>query len=199
MAQRIPTRQLILEAAVTCIERDGLDRVTTRKIAKEAGTNIASINYYFRSKDELLSNVLEMTIQHMLQDVVTAIEDQDQSFETTLRSVIYYLLDGSRRFPGITRAHLQLAISGQDHGSVSGRAMRRVFDRLRQRATATYSQCSPSLVQLRLSQTLSSILFTMLAPSFFPVSRLHRPLAAKNVALLADSYTALFLKSLDAR
>lgn len=198
MPARTGTRQLILEAAVTCIERDGLEKVTTRKIAQEAGTNIASINYYFRSKDELVAKVLEMTIRHMLQDVVTAIEDAQQSFETTLRSVIFYLFDGSRRFPGVSRAHLRQAISGERNGSISARAMRRVFDRLVQRATSTYPRKDPSLVRLRLSQVLSSILFAMLTPDFFSIPRQFRPVNVRNAEVLADSYTVLFLHSLDA-
>ena len=43
---KIPPRQLILEAVVTCIEKYGIDKLTTRRIAEAAGTNVASINYY---------------------------------------------------------------------------------------------------------------------------------------------------------
>jgi AcrR family transcriptional regulator len=197
MPVRTGTRQLILEAAVTCIERDGLEGVTTRKIAQEAGTNIASINYYFRSKDELLAKVLEMTIRHMLEDVLTAIEDREQSFEATLRSVIFYLFDGSLRFPGISRAHLQQATSGSKNGSISARVMRRVFERMVQRATSTFPRTDPSLIRLRLSQVLSAILFAMLAPELFSIPRRFRPVTTKNAEILADSYTALFLGSID--
>ncbi len=198
MAMKIGTRQLILEAAVTCIERDGLDKVTTRKIAREAGTNIASINYYFRSKDELLSRVLEMTIQHMLEDVVAAIADQRQSFDSTLRSVVFYLIDGSRRFPGISRAHLQLAVANGKGGDMSTRAMRRLFERLLQRAVQTHPKQDPSLIRLRLSQMLGSILFVMLTPSLFKVPRPYRPVNASSARALADSYAGLFLQSIEA-
>ena len=59
MPDRSKTRRSILEAVVTCIEKYGIDKVTTRKIAVEAGTNLASINYYFRSKENLFLAVLE--------------------------------------------------------------------------------------------------------------------------------------------
>ncbi len=75
MAEKNATRRAILEAVVTCIEKYGIDKVTTRKIAVEAGTNIASINYYFRSKDELIEETLSMTIHHMMEDVFLAIDD----------------------------------------------------------------------------------------------------------------------------
>ena len=187
------TRQLILEAAVTCVERDGIEGVTTRKIALEAGTNIASINYHFRSKDELLSQVMEMTIRHMLQDVVAAIE-ADAPFETTLREVIFYLIDGSLRFPGITRAHLQQAIAGHKHGSTSARAMRRVFDRLAARAIKSFPKQPRAELRLRLAQVLSSILFVMLAPEFFGLPAPYRISNKSAAARLSESYTQLFLQ-----
>src|SRR5512140_2849807 len=110
MPEKTATRQLILEAVVTCIEKDGIDKVTTRKIAVEAGTNIASINYHFRSKDELMAEALSMTIKHMLEDVFVAIDDTQHSFEAALANVVFYILDGSRQFPGISRAHLYRAV-----------------------------------------------------------------------------------------
>ena len=68
MAEKHATRQLILEAAIGCIEKYGLENVTTRKIAQQAGTNIASINYHFRSKDELIAETLTLTSKHMLEE-----------------------------------------------------------------------------------------------------------------------------------
>ena len=55
MTEKTATRGLIIEAVIDCIEKYGIDKVTTRRIAEQAGTNIASINYYFRSKDVLLA------------------------------------------------------------------------------------------------------------------------------------------------
>lgn len=196
MPPKTATRQLILEAAVTCIEQVGIENVTTRKIAKQAGTNIASINYHFRSKDDLLAQVLGMTIQHMLEDVVAAIEADAQPFETTLRAVVFYLIDGSRRFPGISRAHLQRAIAGHRHGSISARAMHRVFERLADRAVGAYPKKPAPLLRLRLAQMLSSILFVMLAPDFFGLPRKYQPTSSRSSAALAESYTAAFLRSI---
>ena len=43
-------RERIFLATLTCIERDGLDSMTVRDIAKEANVNTAAINYYFGTK-----------------------------------------------------------------------------------------------------------------------------------------------------
>ena len=57
---------------IDCIEKDGINNLTTRAIAREAGTNIASINYYFRSKDALVAEALQMSLDHMLGDIRAA-------------------------------------------------------------------------------------------------------------------------------
>ncbi len=196
MPERSATRRLILEAAITCIDKFGIDKVTTRKIAVEAGTNIASINYHFRSKDELLSEALSMTINHMLEDVFLAIDDLQRPFETALSDILFYMLDGSLRFPGVSRAHLYQAVVQRDYNTISAQAMVKVFDRLAQRAVREYPAKSPHELRLLLSNVLSSVLFSLLTPDFFPLPREYRLSSSKNARHLADSYTQVFRAAL---
>ena len=52
------TRRLqFVEAAARVIANDGLAAATTRRIAAEAGANLAALHYCFRNKDELLQEV----------------------------------------------------------------------------------------------------------------------------------------------
>lgn len=52
------TRRLqFVEAAARVIANDGLAAATTRRIATEAGANLAALHYCFRNKDELLQEV----------------------------------------------------------------------------------------------------------------------------------------------
>ncbi len=192
MAEKNETRRLIVEAVIACIEKYGIDKVTTRKIAVEAGTNIASINYYFRSKEELLEEALSLTINHMMEDVFAAIDDAQGSFETALNGVIFYLLSGSQQYPGVSRAHLYRAVVEREKKSISAQAMARVFDRLVRRAIREYPAKDPNYLRFVLSELMSSILFAMLAPGFFPVPREYQMTGAKNARALADTLTRLF-------
>lgn len=192
MPEKTATRQLILEAVVTCIEKYGIDKVTTRKIALEAGTNIASINYYFRSKDELLDETLSMTIHHMMEDVFASIDDVQQPFDTVLTDVFFYLLDGTRQFPGISRAHLYKAVVERDMKSISAQAMIKVFERLVQRAVREYPGKSSADLRLLLSEILSSIMFSLLSPGFFPLPRAYQLTNPKGTRTVAESYTRQF-------
>jgi TetR/AcrR family transcriptional regulator, regulator of cefoperazone and chloramphenicol sensitivity len=199
MPEKTGTRQLILEAVVACIEKYGIDKVTTRKIADEAGTNIASINYYFRSKDELMAEALSMTIQHMREDVFVTIDDPQQPFEVILADVIFYLLDGSRRFPGISRAHLYKAVVERDRESISSQAMVRVFERLAQRAVRDHPEKNPKEVRLALSEVFASILFSMVAPDFFPMPREYQLTSAKSARALAQLHAQNFKAMIEGR
>jgi len=194
MSDKNDTRKLILEAVITCVEKYGIDKVTTRRIAEEAGTNIASINYYFRSKDELIAETLSMTITHMFEDVSKSLDDADQSFETALTEVFFYLSDGCLRFPGISRAHLFKIVMEKDYTSVSGKTFLKVFERLVERAESAYPSKNPKQLRLRLSQVLSSLMFTMLAPDFLPVAREYRLSSPKNAKILAEAYASLFVE-----
>jgi AcrR family transcriptional regulator len=56
----------ILEAAMQVVTRDGFEGATTRKIADEAGVNIAMLNYYFGGKEALLSEMLTFAARRTL-------------------------------------------------------------------------------------------------------------------------------------
>jgi len=51
-------RAALLQAAIELIGRHGLDGVTHRAVAAQAGLPAASTSYYFRSKDELIDEAL---------------------------------------------------------------------------------------------------------------------------------------------
>jgi AcrR family transcriptional regulator len=51
------TRQRLLEAACSVFTEKGYEKTTIAEICKKAGANIASVNYHFRNKEELYSEV----------------------------------------------------------------------------------------------------------------------------------------------
>ncbi|WP_137389049.1 TetR/AcrR family transcriptional regulator [Rhodoligotrophos defluvii] len=61
--KEIDTRERLLDAALRVFADRGIDAATLREITEAAGANIASVNYYFRSKDELTRSVLEKCLK----------------------------------------------------------------------------------------------------------------------------------------
>lgn len=50
-------RERILAAAEHLFAQKGVEKTSTREITAEAGVNVASVNYYFRSKDALAEEI----------------------------------------------------------------------------------------------------------------------------------------------
>ena len=193
---KIPPRQLILEAVVTCIEKYGIDKLTTRRIAEAAGTNIASINYYFRTKEALVNEALSMTINHMLEDVSAAIADQQRPFLEAFEDVLYYLIEGNIRFPGITAAHLYDAVFEKKTDTLGLQAMNRLFEEVAARAIQEYMQKDAQTIRFLLSQTIAATLFMMLSPHFFQSVDSLRINDSEDCRSLARQYMKMFVVAL---
>lgn len=61
----ISSRQRILDAASLAFTSHGIDGVSLRQITTAAGTNLASVNYHFKSKADLLHVVLDDLAQRV--------------------------------------------------------------------------------------------------------------------------------------
>lgn len=57
------SKEKILEATSELIRAEGIEGVTTRKIAARAATNIALVNYYFGSKEQLINEIVKRHLE----------------------------------------------------------------------------------------------------------------------------------------
>jgi AcrR family transcriptional regulator len=63
MPEDIKTEEKIKAAALKLFQQKGFAGTKTRDIAKEAGINIALLNYYFRSKEKLFEIIMEESMR----------------------------------------------------------------------------------------------------------------------------------------
>ncbi len=98
-------KQIIL-ATINIIEKEGINSITTRKIAKEAGVNIAAINYYFGTKDDFLKEIFEHLINHFSKDIEVILTHTELSLFSLLKVFLTFILRGSMEFPNIMKALL---------------------------------------------------------------------------------------------
>ena len=61
------TKTKILDAAFRRLAKEGYAALSVREIAKDAGVNHALINYHFRSKDQLVIDVLDAANRQLLE------------------------------------------------------------------------------------------------------------------------------------
>lgn len=97
------TEQRILEASIAVIEEFGFKNTTVRRIAAKAGVNIASINYYFRTKEQLIDKVIEMIVYNTFDWSELSYTDNLPPKEQ-LFAVMEHLTRGAQNFTEIARA-----------------------------------------------------------------------------------------------
>lgn len=61
----LDARERILSAAERLFAQKGVEKTSTREITAEAGVNVASVNYYFRSKDALAEEIFVRLAERM--------------------------------------------------------------------------------------------------------------------------------------
>jgi TetR/AcrR family transcriptional regulator, tetracycline repressor protein len=76
-------RERVVDAALTLVDRDGLDTLTMRRLGRELGVEAMSLYEYLASKDELLTAVAERVLSEL--DLV---DDPARPWQARVRSVI---------------------------------------------------------------------------------------------------------------
>lgn len=66
------TRERILAAALDLGGREGLEALTTRRVAAEAGVNLGLLHYHFASKDALVRETLQSFVGQLLATITEA-------------------------------------------------------------------------------------------------------------------------------
>jgi AcrR family transcriptional regulator len=160
-------RDKIVQASINCIEREGIQAVTIRSIAKEAGVNSAAINYYFRTKEILVKEALQFTLDHVFSDWEQIFNLKDLSSRAQVELFFKEFMDGAVRFPGISKAHLFEPFVQNNNESNFVRSFNGFLKRLlKQLKKAAPSQTEKQL-KFTVVQMITSVMFTALMPDFF--------------------------------
>ena len=175
----LATKDHILEATISAIEKHGLPGLTTRAIAAEAGVNNAALHYYFGTKEALIEAALARTLQNMMADT-DEILARPMSIEQRLRDLLGYLIEGTLAFPNVIRAHLWAPLMDGTSGGPFERMQDAWADRIWREVRHELPDSSQSAVRLALHTTLGGVVFMALMP---PSSHGGRPLSVRSAAI----------------
>ena len=105
----------ILDTVVKMImESQEIDSITVRNIAQESGANIALINYYFGSKDNLINQAVDICLSSFTSDLYKDISDTMSAKEKIIKMIL-----GIADFSFRTDYLSQIAIKKDlDNGSI---------------------------------------------------------------------------------
>lgn len=83
----ITTEQKIIRAARKIFSQKGYAATTTRDIAEEAGTNLALLNYYFGSKENLFKNIVKEKMGLLLGAIGPVLSDENIPLEEKISAI----------------------------------------------------------------------------------------------------------------
>ena len=106
MEDNSSARQRIILAAIDILNMEGASGITTRRIAEEASVNSAAVNYYFGSRDILIDQVLNITLEHAFSDWRMILEVEEFDLPIRIYCLLYYTMEGISMYPGIVHSHL---------------------------------------------------------------------------------------------
>jgi AcrR family transcriptional regulator len=161
-------RDKIVLAAIACIERDGLDALTVRAIAKEAGVNVAAINYYFGTKENLVAEVLRQTLRTGFSlDQLDERLAEGMELRAAVEEFVVEYLNDAVRYPRIAQAHLHDPFVKGEYPKALLRGFGSFLDGFLERAEPilagkTREERKHSVVQL-----WSAVLLVVMLPGFF--------------------------------
>jgi AcrR family transcriptional regulator len=174
----VATKDHILEATISAIEKHGLPGLTTRTIAAEAGVNNAALHYYFGTKEALIEAALTQTLHNMLVDT-EEILGRRADLRDRLRALFGYLIEG--RLPSnIIRAHLWSPLMEGKTDSPFDRAQESWTERIWREVRRESPGASESRIRLALQTALGGVIFMALMPPSGPGGR---SLSLRNTAV----------------
>lgn len=97
--EKLDARARIIEVATEIVGKESNLNLTVREIASRAGVNIASINYYFRSKDNLMEEVEHVLLKKigLIYEILLTKDDPEKKLLQWGDRLIQFLID----YPGI--------------------------------------------------------------------------------------------------
>ena len=102
MSTSVTTEEKMKAAAKLVFIAKGFSGCTSREIAKEAGMNVALVNYYFRSKNKLFQLIFQAVMDEFFESMVSVFSS-DLSIKDKLKILIEREYDFLSKYPEIPR------------------------------------------------------------------------------------------------
>lgn len=175
-------RARLIHATIGEIEARGAANVTVRHIVAAAGLNLSAVNYYFGSKAALLEAVRRATAEHLVADTRAVLERMPSDPIRYFAELMHYYLEGARRYPHLTKAHLHEAFTADDYSGPFPTLLAPILEEVAALVHGAVPGASAAEAERRVIAAFSAALF----PAFF--GRLFQPLKALDTEVDRRDY-----------
>lgn len=107
---KVSTRERILHATLELINNEGIEHVTIRKITEAAEVNIAAVNYYFGSKENVINEALK-ALMNKLNGTFKQLDDPAVPAQSRLRNFLHRYADETLAYPDVFKNFIKQLIA----------------------------------------------------------------------------------------
>ncbi|MCD4797142.1 MAG: TetR/AcrR family transcriptional regulator [Candidatus Cloacimonetes bacterium] len=157
----------IILATINCIEQNGVQAVTIRKIAEMAKVNVAAVNYHFGSKENLIKLALDQTLKEAFVVNVDDHFDGNRDISGALEDYFRTTLEGAINYPGITKAHLYDPFINNNYNGTFAEKFKIFLEDLQSRIKPLFPDKSEGDIMIIVIQMFSAIFLPGILPGLF--------------------------------
>ena len=160
MSKGQKTKQEILLSAIEYIERHGVGSFTVRSFTQSAGINVAALNYYWGSKDNMLEDLRHLTLDNAFSDFKDQVYNKKGKASLELLEEFFlHVYQGTLRWPNIAKMHFSKAFNENDYHDILSKRMKVFLEELLE-VTLKLTRQSEKELRLSIILVLSAIYFS---------------------------------------
>jgi len=127
------TKNKIIEVTINLIkEKKDVNKITIRRIAKEAEVATSMINYHFQTKVNLINKAVESYISNIINNAAEQFQDKDFSPEEKVRKRLKQAAKFLAKNPGIARVSILNDLNRGDESDNSSQLLYSISAQLRE-------------------------------------------------------------------
>jgi AcrR family transcriptional regulator len=154
-------RERILDRTIFLMGKEGTTEVSVRAIAREAGVNVAAVNYYFTSKEQMLAEMAKR-FERGFDEVMELLDASNLPAEQRLRRWAAEVMRYLAEYPGVlTLMERQMAA---DDPNPFGAALRSTMELAVGRLRSTLREIVGGADEQRLSFKLTLLISALAGP-----------------------------------
>lgn len=181
-------RDTILDAATAILVHDGYALLSTRKIAARAGMRPGNLQYYYRTKEDVVRAVLERYLDRAFQALETRLADADGAPAARLHSALDAALADQRSAESCRFFFELWALAAHDHSVAD--AMREFYARYWRRVVTLVLEVNPALGRPRAERRAALFIALLEGLTLFrarrPPHELPLPALERELRALVD-------------
>ncbi|WP_427180757.1 TetR/AcrR family transcriptional regulator [Paenibacillus sp. TC-CSREp1] len=151
------TKETILQTALEMIKQEGFEKITIRSIAQRSNTNVSLVNYYFGSKDKLISEVIQILLSGF-QESFEVLDDFTLPPEQRLKRFLLHYVQGIEQYPELLSRVITMGANLFASQQEYGKFMRMIgFDKIKSLLKELTNEQDQDILMMMVMQVFGAV------------------------------------------